>query len=56
MSFDDSSLTFEEEASFDKDTAPRMSVNASVVTGKPLDAIVELNYEASSDEMEFLDA
>ena len=29
---------------------PVVPVNASIATNQPLDSIVELNYEASSDE------
>ncbi len=33
---------------------PVVALNASIATNKPLDSIVELNYEASSDEEHML--
>ena len=57
LSYDEpSSSLLEEEASFDLEQA-KMSTPVqrnSIRADQPLDAIVELNYEASSDEEEII--
>jgi len=47
LSNEDSSLLENEDA---VKQLPIVPVNPSIATNKPLDSIVELNYEASSDE------
>jgi len=47
LSNEDSSLLENDDA---VKQLPIVPVNPSIATNKPLDSIVELNYEASSDE------
>ncbi len=50
MSNEDGSSLLESELSSESLKMPVVALNASIATNKPLDSIVELNYEASSDE------
>ena len=55
LSYEEGSSMLEGDDSSESLKMPAVQVNACINNQKPLDAIVELNYEASSDEEEPLD-
>ena len=54
MSNEDGSSMLDSENSNEGLKMPVVALNVSIATNKPLDSIVELNYEASSDEEHML--